>query len=87
MSTVAADETPAFRYTAELAGEIEQRWQQHWEERGTFHAPNPVGPLKGDVPDDKLFVQDMFRTRRAPACTSATRWASSAPTCSPGTTG
>ncbi|MBB5806761.1 leucyl-tRNA synthetase [Saccharothrix ecbatanensis] len=60
MSTVAADETPAFRYTAELAGEIEQRWQQHWEERGTFHAPNPVGPLKGDVPDDKLFVQDMF---------------------------
>jgi leucyl-tRNA synthetase len=60
MSTVAADETPAFRYTAELAGEIEQRWQQHWEEHGTFHAPNPVGPLKGDVPDDKLFVQDMF---------------------------
>ncbi|WP_447004958.1 leucine--tRNA ligase [Saccharothrix isguenensis] len=60
MSTDAADETPAFRYTAELAGEIEQRWQQHWEERGTFHAPNPVGPLKGDVPADKLFVQDMF---------------------------
>jgi leucyl-tRNA synthetase len=60
MSTDAADETPAFRYTAELAGEIEQRWQQHWEEHGTFHAPNPVGPLKGDVPADKLFVQDMF---------------------------
>ncbi|MFD1151242.1 leucine--tRNA ligase [Saccharothrix hoggarensis] len=60
MSTDAADATPAFRYTAELAGEIEQRWQQHWEERGTFHAPNPVGPLEGDVPADKLFVQDMF---------------------------
>ncbi|MGM1059738.1 leucine--tRNA ligase [Saccharothrix sp. Mg75] len=60
MSTDAADEKPAFRYTAELAGEIEKRWQQHWEERGTFHAPNPVGPLKGDVPADKLFVQDMF---------------------------
>jgi leucyl-tRNA synthetase len=60
MSTDAADETPAFRYTAELAGEIEKRWQQHWEEHGTFHAPNPVGPLKGDVPADKLFVQDMF---------------------------
>ncbi|WP_033436900.1 leucine--tRNA ligase [Saccharothrix sp. NRRL B-16314] len=60
MSTDAADATPAFRYTAELAGEIEQRWQQHWEEHGTFHAPNPVGPLEGDVPADKLFVQDMF---------------------------
>ncbi|QFZ23906.1 leucine--tRNA ligase [Saccharothrix syringae] len=60
MSTDAADEKPAFRYTAELAGEIEQRWQQRWEERGTFHAPNPVGPLRGDVPADKLFVQDMF---------------------------
>ncbi|WP_141979868.1 leucine--tRNA ligase [Saccharothrix saharensis] len=60
MSTDAADATPAFRYTAELAGEIERRWQQHWEEQGTFHAPNPVGPLKGDVPADKLFVQDMF---------------------------
>ncbi|MEU4764107.1 leucine--tRNA ligase [Actinosynnema sp. NPDC023794] len=60
MSTDAADATPAYRYTAELAGEIERRWQQHWEEDGTFHAPNPVGPLKGDVPADKLFVQDMF---------------------------
>ncbi|MDQ2583044.1 leucine--tRNA ligase [Saccharothrix yanglingensis] len=60
MSTDAADEKPAFRYTAELAGEIEKRWQQHWEEHGTFHAPNPVGPLQGDVPADKLFVQDMF---------------------------
>ncbi|MGW4110668.1 leucine--tRNA ligase [Actinosynnema sp. NPDC004786] len=60
MSTDAADATPAYRYTAELAGEIERRWQQHWEEQGTFHAPNPVGPLRGDVPADKLFVQDMF---------------------------
>jgi len=60
MSTDAVAETPAFRYTAELAGEIEQRWQREWEERGTFHAPNPVGPLRGDVPADKLFVQDMF---------------------------
>ncbi|TWP52867.1 leucine--tRNA ligase [Lentzea tibetensis] len=59
MSTDAA-EIPAHRYTAELAGKIEQRWQQYWEEHGTYHAPNPVGPLKGDVPDDKLFVQDMF---------------------------
>ncbi len=59
MSTDAA-EIPAYRYTAELANQIEARWQQYWEEHGTYHAPNPVGPLKGDVPDDKLFVQDMF---------------------------
>ena len=55
-----SDATPQHRYTAELAGQIEQRWQERWEERGTFHAPNPVGPLAGPVPKDKLFVQDMF---------------------------
>ncbi|MCA1005751.1 leucine--tRNA ligase [Rhodococcus hoagii] len=54
------DSTPQHRYTAELAGRIEQRWQDLWSERGTFNAPNPVGPLAGDVPADKLFVQDMF---------------------------
>lgn len=59
MSTDAA-EVPAYRYTAELANQIEQRWQQYWEDHGTYHAPNPVGALKGDVPADKLFVQDMF---------------------------
>ncbi|ONM46647.1 leucine--tRNA ligase [Nocardia donostiensis] len=50
----------AHRYTAELAARIERRWQQQWNERGTFHAPNPVGPLAGATPADKLFVQDMF---------------------------
>lgn len=59
MSTDAA-EIPAYRYTAELANQIEERWQRYWEEHGTYHAPNPVGALKGDVPADKLFVQDMF---------------------------
>lgn len=54
------DSTPQHRYTAELAGRIEQRWQDLWSERGTFNAPNPVGQLAGDVPADKLFVQDMF---------------------------
>lgn len=54
------DSTPQHRYTAELAGRIEKRWQDLWSERGTFNAPNPVGPLEGDVPADKLFVQDMF---------------------------
>ncbi|WP_299569565.1 leucine--tRNA ligase [uncultured Williamsia sp.] len=50
------------RYTAELAGDIEARWQRIWTERGTFEAPNPVGPLAGDLggTTDKLFVQDMF---------------------------
>ncbi|MGW4208131.1 leucine--tRNA ligase [Lentzea sp. NPDC004789] len=59
MSTDAA-EIPAYRYTAELANQIEERWQRYWEEHGTYYAPNPVGALKGDVPADKLFVQDMF---------------------------
>ena len=31
-----AEGLPACRYTAELAGEIEARWQRRWAERGTF---------------------------------------------------
>ena len=59
-----ADDTPRFRYTAELAGEIERAWQQQWAQDGTFHVDNPVGALApadgGQVPADKMFVQDMF---------------------------
>ncbi|RCW47208.1 leucyl-tRNA synthetase [Halopolyspora algeriensis] len=55
------EEVPSFRYTAEMAGEIERRWQQRWEELGTFHTPNPSGSLQGDTSGaEKLFVQDMF---------------------------
>lgn len=59
----------AHRYTAELAGQIERRWQRNWLGRHAYEAPNPVGPLAGDLsalggaaPDspDKVFVQDMF---------------------------
>jgi leucyl-tRNA synthetase len=57
-------DVPPFRYTAALAGQLEARWQDHWEERGTFHAPNPVGPLRDpDHPragSPKLLVLDMF---------------------------
>ncbi|HME47940.1 leucine--tRNA ligase [Mycobacterium sp.] len=59
-----AADAPQFRYSAELAGEIERAWQQAWEKWGTFHVPNPVGslaPRDGEaVPADKMFVQDMF---------------------------
>ncbi|MDQ2709470.1 MAG: leucine--tRNA ligase [Actinomycetota bacterium] len=57
------DEVPPFRYTAALAGALERRWQGFWEARGTFHAPNPAGPmgepeLIGDRP--KTYLLDMF---------------------------
>ncbi|RZQ65034.1 leucine--tRNA ligase [Amycolatopsis suaedae] len=56
-----SEETPEHRYSAALAGKIERRWQDYWADNGTFHAPNPSGPLaEGEVPSDKLFVQDMF---------------------------
>ncbi|MCT2338292.1 leucine--tRNA ligase [Corynebacterium sp. p3-SID1056] len=55
-------EGPAYRYGAKLANDIEQRWQTYWREHGTFHAPNPVGDLAtgGELPQEKLNVQDMF---------------------------
>jgi leucyl-tRNA synthetase len=58
--TAAADE-PAYRYGAALAREIETRWQGYWAQHGTFEAPNPTGPLKGDVSESKhSFIMDMF---------------------------
>ena len=60
-------EATPHRYTAELANTIEQKWQAHWREHGTFNAPNPVGDLapqasqgQAELPKDKLNVQDMF---------------------------
>jgi leucyl-tRNA synthetase len=55
------EETPAsYRYTSDLAGDIERRWQDRWDAEGTFDAPNPTGDLKGDVTGDKYFIMDMF---------------------------
>jgi leucyl-tRNA synthetase len=58
------DDAPRHRYTAALAGEIEQAWQQRWTQEGTFDVANPVGSLAptdgAAVPADKMFVQDMF---------------------------
>ena len=55
--------TPIFRYDASLANKIEKKWQQRWEENGTYHTPNPSGSLANnservDLP--KLFIMDMF---------------------------
>ncbi|MDL9947820.1 leucine--tRNA ligase [Gordonia sp. ABSL11-1] len=67
-STVPAS-APGHRYTAELAGEIEARWQRNWADQHAYEAPNPVGPLAGDLSafggasaadDAKVFIQDMF---------------------------
>ena len=57
-----ASESPAHRYGAGLANQIEQKWQTFWKDNGTFNAPNPVGDLATGDPlsEDKLNVQDMF---------------------------
>ncbi len=62
-NSAAGGDVPAHRYTAALAQQIEQKWQDRWEAEGTFEAPNPAGPLA--EPDKvagrpKLFVLDMF---------------------------
>ncbi|MGP5364312.1 leucine--tRNA ligase [Brachybacterium tyrofermentans] len=65
-----------YRYTAAVADDIERRWQQRWDEDGTFHADNPVGELRGEVesleqavtasaagsaqPAEKMYIMDMF---------------------------
>jgi leucyl-tRNA synthetase len=55
------DAGPPFRYSSALAAQIEPRWQDTWEAEGTFHTPNPVGPLAGDVSGrEKFFLMDFF---------------------------
>ena len=56
---------PAFRYNAQLAQDIEQRWQKTWDEQGTFWAANVKGDLKdgeGRNADGRpsFFAMDMF---------------------------
>ena len=57
-------DVPPFRYNAEIANAIEQRWQQHWAAAGTFDTPNPVGELSAGY--DRVagrphsFIMDMF---------------------------
>jgi leucyl-tRNA synthetase len=57
-------DAPPYRYTAALASRIESTWQENWAKLGTFNVANPVGSLAPPdgtpVPEDKLFVQDMF---------------------------
>jgi leucyl-tRNA synthetase len=56
-------DVPPHRYTAALARQIEGRWQDYWEEHGTYAAPNPAGPLadpEAVAGRPKLFVLDMF---------------------------
>ena len=52
-----------YRYDANLAEEIELKWQARWEKDATYHAPNPSGPLAdstGRIDLPKLFIMDMF---------------------------
>jgi leucyl-tRNA synthetase len=60
-------DVPPYRYTASLAGQLEERWQSYWQEHGTFRAPNPSGRLApGDdaaaerLARPKSYVMDMF---------------------------
>ncbi|MGW5352755.1 leucine--tRNA ligase [Streptomyces sp. NPDC004031] len=62
-TTPAAETAAPHRYTAQLAAEIEGRWQEYWDEHGTFAAPNPTGALNADPQEaakPKRFIMDMF---------------------------
>ncbi|MEU0136579.1 leucine--tRNA ligase [Streptomyces sp. NPDC006296] len=51
------------RYTAAMAADIEARWQDFWDARGTYEAPNPAGDLADDsglAAKPKRFIMDMF---------------------------
>src|SRR5260370_37969627 len=59
----AAATTEEYRYCADLACEIESKWQQIWTERKTFEVPNPVGDLadgRDRGRDRKFYAMDMF---------------------------
>jgi len=49
----------AHRYNAQRANEIEVRWQNTWQERGTFRQPNP-GDADFDAGRPRYYCLDMF---------------------------
>ena len=53
-----------FRYDARLANQIELARQERWQAEGTFHAPNPTGPLAAGFERvaglPKFYVLDFF---------------------------
>ena len=51
-----ASGVPPHRYTAALAGAIERRWQDRWEDADTFAVPNPPPAPAGE----KFYLMDMF---------------------------
>ncbi len=59
-----SDETPKHRYNAQLANEIEQRWQDRWDDERVFWTPNRMGLLaedpRGVAERPSLFILDMF---------------------------
>ncbi|GAB2790587.1 leucine--tRNA ligase [Streptomyces daliensis] len=63
-TTTAAETAAPHRYTAALAADIEARWQDFWEKRGTYEAPNPGNGDLGGEPEEaakpKKFIMDMF---------------------------
>ncbi|MEU6080850.1 leucine--tRNA ligase [Streptomyces sp. NPDC047108] len=51
------------RYTAAMAAEVEARWQDFWDDEGTYETPNPSGDLAGDAERaalPKKYIMDMF---------------------------
>ncbi|WP_297724254.1 leucine--tRNA ligase [uncultured Mobiluncus sp.] len=60
-NTPETPDTPQHRYTAEMAGDLEAKWQRIWDETGAFNADNPSGSLAGDMAKhEKYFILDMF---------------------------
>ena len=82
---------PSFRYNADLAQGIEEKWQKIWDDEGTFWAAN----VNGDLRDGKgrnaegrpsYFAMDMFPYPSGKACMWAIRSATSPPMWSAATT-
>lgn len=60
-NTPETPDTPQYRYTAEMARDLEAKWQRIWDETGAFNADNPSGSLAGDLAKhEKYFILDMF---------------------------
>lgn len=64
-TTAQTNGEPKFRYNAQLAATIEEKWQHIWDEQGTFWAANVDGDLtdgEGRHADGRTpyFVMDMF---------------------------
>ena len=75
-TNAAVPSSPAFKYDAKLANEIELKWQDAWDKDKTYYTPNPVGDMSQafDKEKEKLYILDISVSFRSGTARRSSAW-------------